>query len=1015
MPVDEDAYDDFYRRGVRAVRREEYAEAFYWFSRAHAAGHPEAADLIYQLLHTAGEPGDPFVVWQPATEPVALYAEAARAYREFTATEDLDLLDRSVALNRKSVRSAPPGLPVRTLMLASLRDVLRDRYHQRGRLTDLNEALGVAHEALDVLPGGHCARLKATQLLIALERAQYEAIGDADSLRTAVEGIGIPALKQSGGAPADRVALESSLCGALSSLAWHTNEAPLLDKAIGLGRDAVGRTAAGPDVDLVSRNNLAAALIIRGTWRSSLDDLNFAVEVLCAATAAVDAQHASEAATTFMAALRARADLMGRAADKRDAEAAEEYLKEALRRMPTGHPNRRVRESAVTHGEAGVEATRCALEALPPAHVERPFVAARLARALAAAGQWSEAVEEARKAAALVTGGRAAVEVNRALGKLLMGADEHGIAVRKGEMLDAFTKAAEACTETDYVYAEVKTGQAVALLDRFHHGKEVSDRREAVAALRAAAEANGSSIQDRLFAARCWSGVTMEAGDRADALVAARAAVTLLREFGWAGLDRDDQVRSMQDGKAMPREAAALAIDLGQPELAVELLEQGRSVLWASTLHLRGDLADLAAHDPARAAELEEVRATLNEDDRLGGEERLRLARRWQQLVREVRESKKFAGFLGPPAFGKLAPAAAEGPVVIVNISTIRCDAILVLPGGKTDVVKLPDVDVPGIDKVANTYLNALAAAAEPGATFLERDEARHTVHDTLEWLWDHIARPVLDRLKWPTESTDPPRLWWCPTASLTVLPLHAAGRYPRAAEDPTEPVGLPYAAVSSYTTTLSALVDARQRAVPVDPTLLAVALTDTGRGHAVLPGVAEELRELKEILGHRRLTVLAEDEATSAAVRKQLPAHAWAHFACHGWLDMTAPAGSGLCLRDGDLNLLDIADLRLDTADLAFLSACQTRLGAGQLPDEAVHTAAALRIAGFRHVVATLWSISDQAASQVAAAFYRRLDSPDGPTSADAARALHHAVGELRARHPTDPTLWVPFVHDGP
>jgi CHAT domain-containing protein len=178
---------------------------------------------------------------------------------------------------------------------------------------------------------------------------------------------------------------------------------------------------------------------------------------------------------------------------------------------------------------------------------------------------------------------------------------------------------------------------------------------------------------------------------------------------------------------------------------------------------------------------------------------------------------------------------------------------------------------------------------------------------------------------------------------------------------------------------------------------------------------VAKELRALKKILGRRRLTVLSKNKATSAAVRRQLPAHPWAHFACHGWLDMTAPAGSGLCLRDGDLNLLDIANLRLDTADLAFLSACQTRLGAGQLPDEAVHTAAALRIAGFRHVVATLWSISDQAAPQVAAAFYRRLDGPDGPTSADAAKALHHAVGELRAQHPTDPTLWVPFVHDGP
>ncbi|MFB7505604.1 CHAT domain-containing protein [Streptomyces broussonetiae] len=1013
MPVDEDAYNDFYRRGVRAVGREQYAEAFYWFSRAHASGHPEAADLIYRLLHTAGEPGDPFVVWQPSTEPVALYAAAARAYREFTATGDLDLLDRSVALNRESVRSAPPGLPARTLMLASLRDVLRDRYDQRGRPADLTEALGVAHEALDVLPGGHCARLKATQLLIALERARYEATGDADSLRTAVEGTGRPALTQSGGALGDRAALESSLCGALTSLARHTDEAPLLDEAVDLGWDAVGRAAA--DSDVVSRNNLAAALIARGTRLGSLDDLNSAIEVLRAATAAGDAQHSSEAATTLMAALRARADLTGRAADERDAEAAEEYLKEALRRASAGHPHRRVQEAAVTHGQAGVAAARRALDALPLAHVERPFVAARLAQALADAGRRSEAVEVARQAAALVTGGRAAVDANRVLGKLLMGADEHGVVVHEGEMLAAFTTAAEACAETDYVYAEVKTGQAVALLDRFHRGEDASDRREAVAALRAAAEADGSSVQDRLFAARCWAGVAMEAGDRADALVAARAAVTLLREFGWAGLDRDDQVRSIQDGKAMPREAAALAIDNGQPELAVELLEQGRSVLWTSTLHLRGDLAALAAHDPARAAELEQVRATLNEDDRLDGEERLRLARRWQQLVREVRGSEEFAGFLGPPAFDELAPAAAEGPVAIVNISTIRCAAILVLPDGKTDVVKLPGVDVPGIDAVANTYLRALAAAAEPGATFLVREDARHTVHDTLEWLWDRIARPVLDRLAWPTESTDPPRLWWCPTASLTVLPLHAAGRYPRAAADPTEPVGLPYAAVSSYTTTLSALVDARRRAAPVDPTLLAVALTDTERGHAVLPGVAKELRALDEILGRHRLTILAEDEATSAAVRRQLPAHAWAHFACHGWLDMTSPAGSGLCLRDGDLNLLDIADLRLDTADLAFLSACQTRLGAGQLPDEAVHTAAALRIAGFRHVVATLWSISDQAAPQVAAAFYRRLDGSDGPTSADVARALHHAVGELRARHPTDPTLWVPFVHDGP
>ncbi|MGW7051168.1 CHAT domain-containing protein [Streptomyces sp. NPDC054887] len=1013
MPVDEVGYGGFQRNGVRALGRQQYAEAFYWFSRAHGAGHPEAADRVYRLVHTAGEPGDPFFVWRPLTEPVRLYAAAARSHREFMDTGAVDLLLRAADLNREAVRSAPAGLPARILMLASLRDVLRELYQRRGRTQDLDEALGVAYEALNVLRAGHYERLRAAQVLIGLENARYQATGRPGPLRTAVEETGRPALAQPGGTPDDRAALESSLCGALLSLVRHTGADLLLDEAVGLGRAAVGRTTPG---DAVSRINLGAALVTRATRRGSLDDLNAAVKVLLAAVEVDDTEHASAAATTLKAALEARAAMTGRAKDRRDAEAVEEHLRNALHGAPTGHPQRLVEGAFAVRGEAAVDAARRALDSLPPAHVERPTVAAQLAQALRAAGRWSEAVDVAREAAALVSGGLAVVEANRTLGNLLMGAGKKGIAVHEGEMLAAFTAAAEACDATDYVYAEVKIGQAVALIDRFLRDGDESDRLAAAAALKKATEANGPSVQDRLLAARSWGGVAMLTDDRAEALAAACAAVALLREFGWAGLDREDQVHSIQGGAAMPREAAALAIAGGQLELAVELLEQGRSVLWRSALHLRADLAALAAHDPARAAELEQVRATLNQDGELDQEERLRLARRWQQLVGEVRESPGFSAFLGPATYDELAPAAAEGPVVIVNISTIRCDAILLLQGGGIDVVALPDVNVPGIDAVANTYLSHLAAAMEPSATSLIRERARHTMHDTLEWLWEHIARPVLDRLTStrPTGSTTPPRLWWSPTASLTALPLHAAGRYPRVAADPTRPVGVPYEVVSSYTTTLSALIDARRRPAPADPTLLAVAQTDTERGHALLPAVAEELRALGEIFG-RRMTVLAEDAATSAAVRRELPEHAWAHFACHGWLDMAAPAGSGLCLRDGDLNVLDMADLRLDTADLAFLSACHTRLGPGQLPDEAVHTAAALRIAGFRHTVATLWSINDQAASQVAPAFYRHLAGPDGPTSADAARALHEAVTELRAQHLTDPTLWAPFVHDGP
>jgi hypothetical protein len=249
MPVNEGEYGGFHRSGVRALKRQEYAEAFYWFSRAHAAGHREAADLMYGLVHSAGEAGDPSAVWRPTTEPVVLFAAAARSHHEFTATGDVDLLDRAVSFNREAVRSAPSGLPARTLMLASLRDVLRDRYDHRGRTADLDEALGAAYEVLNVLPTGHYARLKSTQLLIALERARYQAIEDAGPLRTAIEAIGRPALTQPGGAPEDRAALESSLCGALLSLARDADAGPLLDEAVDLGWAAVGRTtSAHPDV-----------------------------------------------------------------------------------------------------------------------------------------------------------------------------------------------------------------------------------------------------------------------------------------------------------------------------------------------------------------------------------------------------------------------------------------------------------------------------------------------------------------------------------------------------------------------------------------------------------------------------------------------------------------------------------------------------------------------------------------------------------------------------------------------
>jgi CHAT domain-containing protein len=50
-----------------------------------------------------------------------------------------------------------------------------------------------------------------------------------------------------------------------------------------------------------------------------------------------------------------------------------------------------------------------------------------------------------------------------------------------------------------------------------------------------------------------------------------------------------------------------------------------------------------------------------------------------------------------------------------------------------------------------------------------------------------------------------------------------------------------------------------------------------------------------------------------------------------------------------------------------AFLSACHTFTGVLSLADEAIRLASAFQVAGYRHVIATLWWISDPRAPEVA------------------------------------------------
>src|SRR5262249_49847246 len=110
-----------------------------------------------------------------------------------------------------------------------------------------------------------------------------------------------------------------------------------------------------------------------------------------------------------------------------------------------------------------------------------------------------------------------------------------------------------------------------------------------------------------------------------------------------------------------------------------------------------------------------------------------------------------------------------------------------------------------------------------------------------------------------------------------------------------------------------------------------------------------------------------------------------------------------------------DLVRVHLDNAELAYLSACETAYSDPPLADEAVHLATAFQLAGFRHVIANLWPITDEVAERISHLFYEAMRGDDHPAADHAAVALHTATRTLRNRYPEQHTWWTATIHVGP
>lgn len=684
--------------------------------------------------------------------------------------------------------------------------------------------------------------------------------------------------------------------------------------------------------------------------------------------------------------------------------------------------------------DAAVRSFEEAVQLLPAGHPELPAPLSNLAVALQArfeqTGQLDDldrAIRHVTEAIRLTPTG----QPNRAACLNTLGDAQRERFLHTGNVIDLneairwFRESVSALPASHPDRAKYLSNVATTLHTRFERLKVPADAREAIEAWREAAAVATAPAFVRLSVARSWGALAVTVGNGpAAGLDGYAAAIELLPRAAWRGVDRETRERVLADWTGLASAAATCAIAAGQPARALELLERGRAVLWTQLLETRGDRAVLRDVAPELAERLDDVAAELEHDGGQATEEaidrRMSLAHEWDTLVQRVREVLGPDSMLAAPAFDDLRAAAAVGPVVVVNVSSWRCDALIVKATEPApQLVELPELTAGDARAQAHRHLTALQdyEAGERGPT--ERAVLDLATTETLGWLWRVVARPVLAALGYhqPVVGNGTwPRLWWCPTGPLTMLPLHAAAHHDQ--QDPVCSGAVIDRVISSYTPTLRALARARTaQAGDVsreDQRLLVVTMGSTP-GQDSLPAADRSSARLQELFPTDRRMVLDGSNATHDTVETALERHAWVYFGCHGTQDLVNPSRSGLLLHDQPLTVADLAKVRTDHAEFAFLAACHTAVGGTRVPDEAINLTAALQYTGYSHAIGALWSVFDRPAARITDTVFRELSRTGLFDPGDTARVLHHAVRAERARFSNHPSVWAPFLHAGP
>ncbi|KAG2143716.1 TPR-like protein [Suillus clintonianus] len=937
-------------------------------------------------------------------------------------------LDEAIELHQAALHLRPHGHSDRPSSLNNLGLSLYTRFVQRGTPSDLDEAIELQRSALLICPPGHSDRSASLNNIAAMLHHRFRQLGALPDLDEVIELQRAALLICTPGHIHRSASLINLSTGLYTRFAQRGTPSDL-DEAIELQRAALLICPPGHSHRPTSLNSLALSLYGRFNQRGLLSDLDETIELQRAALLLCPPGHSNRSMSLGNLGISLRNRFRQRGIPS-DLDEAIELQRAALFLCPPGHSHRPAslnnlsvslldrfeRRGVSSDLDEAIELQRAALLIYPPGHPNQSASLDNLAISLRSRfkqrgvpSDLDEAIELHRAALLLRPhghSGRSSCLNNLAL-SLHHRFEQQGIPSDLNETIELHRDALLLRPPGHSDRSASLINLALGLRNRFDQLGIPSDLDEAFRLFAQLSYLSHAISRRDLTAAKSWA-TSAEETNHGSALLAYQTALKFLDQHVTllsSSSHHFDVVRTATASLAM--DAFSCSIRYGALTTAVELVEQGRAVFLTQLARFRTPLNELFMSGDTGATLAEEftqlsfrLRTTFDQSTEDPSPQIRQLTCNGKTSSHASACFPTFLGFLLPPLFSDLQKSAEEGPVIVVNASQYSCDALIVL--SDQDPVHVP------LD-IVQTEVSELSSEFQSLSEQFGSSNHLLKLASILRKLWRKVVDSVVQALK-DSKVQPGSRIWWCPTAEFTLLPLHAAGPYEKKKDNLSDIY------ISSYTPTLATLVRARQ-CVSGDASpqhFVAIGQGDPDGGRA-LKCVSPELAAVAQRLGPvvSSFTSLEDSDATIQGALDALNHNQWLHLACHGLPNRQQPFESSFAMRDGPLMIKDVIRSNWQNPEFAFLSACHTTVGDEKSPDESIHLAAAMQFSGFRSVVGSMWSVDDEVAQQVVSAFYRNLVNESGRLDCTrAAVALHKAVRSLRKKIPLEQQIV--FVHIG-